>query len=321
MRGATTIISSARGPITKRLFSSTPINSSRSPALTLHSVSPLIRPHRTSTSGSSSSLSNSQVTSSTSTLTGVKRETESKPSDFLLWPDFFTPQECRVLLEMALWKLDRVDVARKRTRRGRGSKSGVVTGSKETAGSSTNDMEALQDQFVGGYGFEEGHYDSVIHQYRETLLSSLPPSPTSSPSLSSILTRLYSLLPDLPPPNPDSLPPQGTSTHLLHLAPEGEILGHVDNLQASGSVICGVSLGAERTLRLVRAKGEGEGWDVKLTSGSVYLQRDSIRYGYEHSILHNNHEGSVWDGERLKSGHRISIMIRDAPSQPAKLDE
>jgi alkylated DNA repair protein alkB family protein 7 len=70
--------------------------------------------------------------------------------------------------------------------------------------------------------------------------------------------------------------PLNTSTHLLHLAPHGEILPHVDNLDASGSVIIGVSLGAERTLRL-RAKAgkedESEGWEVKLSSGSVYLQR------------------------------------------------
>ncbi|OXG65082.1 hypothetical protein C370_01612, partial [Cryptococcus neoformans A1-35-8] len=119
-----------------------------------------------------------------------------------------------------------------------------------------------------------------------------------------------------------SLPPAGTLTHILHLAPMGAILPHVDNLEASGRVILGVSLGAERTLRLRRKFGdgeqgtEGEGWDVRLGSGSVYIQRDSIRYGYEHSILPFDDPSSIWDGEKLESGHRISIMIRDVPPKP-----
>ena len=115
----------------------------------------------------------------------------------------------------------------------------------------------------------KGHYDSVIHDYRETLLSSLPPSPSAA--LTSFLTRIYSLLPGLSV-HPESLPPQGTSTHLLHLAPKGSILPHVDNLEASGSVILGLSLGAERTMRLKKKAGEG-GWEIRLPSGSVYLQR------------------------------------------------
>lgn len=50
----------------------------------------------------------------------------------------------------------------------------------------------------------------------------------------------------------------------------------------SGSVIIGVSLGAERVLRLEKDKlnsdseiGEegGNGWDIKLGCGDLYLQR------------------------------------------------
>lgn len=131
----------------------------------------------------------------------------------------------------------------------------------------------------------QGHYDSVIHHYRESLLSTLPPSP--HPLLVPALRRIYSLffssLPPLPHPATQethpSLPPAGTLTHILHLAPMGAILPHVDNLEASGRVILGVSLGAERTLRLRRKFGDGEqgtdgeGWDVRLGSGSVYIQR------------------------------------------------
>ena len=88
-----------------------------------------------------------------------------------------------------------------------------------------------------------------------------------------LMRRLYALvLPDLEPEV--ELPPKGTLTHLLHLAPHGQILPHVDNLDASGSVILGLSLGAPRILRLEH-KDEKTGWDVLLPSGSVYLQKSA----------------------------------------------
>ncbi|KAK6907582.1 hypothetical protein I203_101580 [Kwoniella mangroviensis CBS 8507] len=267
------------------IFRSLHTPSSITPPLSLHSPSTLIRQH-----GNPSS-----------------EHSLAKPDDFLFWPDFFAFEECKTLVDMALWKLDRVDSSLKRRRRGKQSL-------KET-----QEQDDIQKLFDREYGFEEGHYDSVIHHYRETLLSTLPPNPSSH--LITTLSKLYGLLPDLP--NSElksiSIPPEGTITHLLHLSPKGEILPHVDNLEASGKYICGVSLGGERIMRL-REKGKKEdGWDVRLNSGSVYLQRDSIRYNYEHSILPYSSEGTVWNGEDLNQGHRISIMIRDIPTKPAQL--
>lgn len=135
-----------------------------------------------------------------------------------------------------------------------------------------------------GLIFSQGHYDSVINHYRETLMSNFPPPNPAWPDHLGLMKRIYDLLPTSSPsvprsatPRPpssgsDNLPPQGTSTHLLHLAPYGQILPHVDNLEASGSVIIGTSLGAERILRLKEKDGEA-GWDVRLPSGSVYLQQ------------------------------------------------
>lgn len=61
--------------------------------------------------------------------------------------------------------------------------------------------------------------------------------------------------------------------HALHLAPTGRIDPHVDNLDASGSVILGVSLGADRILRLQSENDKRDGWEVFLKSGSVYVQK------------------------------------------------
>jgi alkylated DNA repair protein alkB family protein 7 len=40
------------------------------------------------------------------------------------------------------------------------------------------------------------------------------------------------------------------------------------------------------------------------------MTRDAIRYQYEHSILPYDDLGSVWEGEQLKAGHRVSVMVR-----------
>lgn len=68
--------------------------------------------------------------------------------DFLLWPGFFSLEESRQLLAMALWKLDRVDSTRRRRRKGVTSVSG------------TRDGGGLQDLFHGEYGFEEVSQDA-----------------------------------------------------------------------------------------------------------------------------------------------------------------
>jgi alkylated DNA repair protein alkB family protein 7 len=82
------------------------------------------------------------------------------------------------------------------------------------------------------------------------------------PELPPILDRLHSLF-----------LPQEVQTHLLHLASNGEIHPHIDNLSASGSWILGVSLGAERLLHLEGQNGNHDSFQVLLPSGSVYIQR------------------------------------------------
>ncbi|TXT04940.1 hypothetical protein VHUM_04023 [Vanrija humicola] len=182
--------------------------------------------------------------------------------DFVLFPTFFSAAESRALAELALWKLDRMDSTRRRRRRTNPSAAGDAAAA------------GLQDLFAGPYGFEEGHFDSVIHQYRESLVTTLPPV---QPATLALLARLYNLVPTLSVPDtpePADLPPARSSTHVLHLAPEGAILPHVDNLEAMGETIVGAVLGAPRVLRLeVEADGDKHGWDVLVPSGSVYLQK------------------------------------------------
>jgi len=136
----------------------------------------------------------------------------------------------------------------------------------------------------------QGHYDGVIQNFREMHITSWPPD---VPGLTPLLDRLRALC-----PSPE------TQTHILHLASNGEILPHIDNPQASGTWILGVSLGAERIMRM---EDTHDSFDVLLPSGSVYIQRDTVRFGYSHSILK---EGSFL-GREIKPGPRLSILFRD----------
>lgn len=92
------------------------------------------------------------------------------------------------------------------------------------------------------------------------------------PLFMSALARLETLYPNV----------RSTQTHLLHLASDGEIRPHVDNPDASGSWILGVSLGSDRVLRMNSVEANPDcsarhTFDITLPSGSVYIQRFETR--------------------------------------------
>lgn len=138
------------------------------------------------------------------------------------------------------------------------------------------------------YAWEEGHFDGVIKRYREMLVregmwASAPPLPDAE-QLEAALAKIYSLLPP-PATAPSEIPPRSPPSHLilhlLHLASDGAIYPHVDNLEAFGRTIVGVSLGGERVMRFKRSsESESETGDpgptefeVLLEPGSAYIQR------------------------------------------------
>ncbi|KAF9001895.1 hypothetical protein BDQ17DRAFT_1244136 [Cyathus striatus] len=196
---------------------------------------------------------------------------------FKFWPSFFSFDEQKCLLDAALTKLDSMESRRSRQRRRQHPR--VIN----TSGS-------IQQMFYPDdcYEFQEGHFDGVIRRYREMHLSSW--SDNDVPGLSLALQRLYSLCPT-----------SCIQTHLLHLASDGEILPHIDNVSASGVWILGASFGEERILTL---DNKSTDYEIALPSGSVYLQSDHIRYTFRHSI-----KGSRND-ENHTTRQRLSIMVR-----------
>lgn len=215
------------------------------------------------------------------------------PPDFHYFPDFFSIPEQRVLLAAALQKLDTAEI--RQFRRLRKVFLAAQTNSP-VAGDRHSPDHTVQAMFLPDecYNFEEGHYDGVIRRFREMHVTSWP---SDINGLLPALERLQQLCLT-----------KDTQTHILHLATDGEILPHVDNIGASGSWIMGVSLGSARIMRLESTEARDIGaFEIPLTSGSVYIQKDSTRYGYQHSIL----KDSVLDGKHYSGGQRLSVMIRD----------
>lgn len=218
------------------------------------------------------------------------------PADFLWFPRFFNPTEQHALLSAALRKLDAAEprTARKRRRN-------FLASHQQGRPRDTGD---LNDVFLPDeiYHFEEGHYDGVIKRFREMRVSTWDDE--KDPVFMSALARLETLCPNA----------GGTLTHLLHLASDGEIRPHVDNTDASGSWILGVSLGSDRVLRMETVEADSDcsarhTFDVTLPSGSVYIQRDDVRYKYKHSILCTESIST----QGASRGQRLSIMVRDCP--------
>ncbi|KDQ60664.1 hypothetical protein JAAARDRAFT_55397 [Jaapia argillacea MUCL 33604] len=228
----------------------------------------------------------------------VARRPDSKFFSFI--PSYFNLAEQRILLQVSLQKLNSMEgrLLRKRRKVFEASRVPVV------APVSIEDI-FLPDEY---YQFEEGHFDGVIKNYREMHITSWPEAEVEG--LSPILNRLKALYPST-----------DTQTHLLHLASDGEILPHVDNLSASGSWIMGVSLGAERILRLEQVASDSNHVDIfemPLPSGSVYIQKDFLRYHHQHAIL----KSGLIDGRMIGGGQRLSILIRDRlPPEGSKIPD
>lgn len=222
-------------------------------------------------------------------------------------PDFLDADEQSVLLRHSLRLLDapaRTTAAGRKKRR------------EWVRSNATWDREFLADE---AYDWQEAHFDSVIKQYRETLVrpgmwdppAEAAPLPDAN-ELAAALRKIYSLLPPpergsaasaansntssvaddaaattaaatTAPEEAPSSPPSHLILHLLHLSSKGAIYPHVDNLEAFGRTIVGISLGGERVMRFKRvdaadsnARDDSAGpadFDVLLSPGSAYIQK------------------------------------------------
>ncbi|GAA5931994.1 uncharacterized protein JCM15063_001095 [Sporobolomyces koalae] len=182
------------------------------------------------------------------------------------------------------------------------------------------------------YDFEQGHFDGVIRNYREMLVRDAHFDKTVTDestrvNLERALAKVYSLLPPPPPPLSGTSPASGTRRsaldppphlimHVLHLASNGRIFPHVDNLEAFGRTIVGISLGGGARImkfnqvsepqELAFAAGPRE-FEVYVPSGSAYIQQEPLRTHYTHEVF----DVAEWQGETVGGSQRLSIMLRD----------
>lgn len=132
--------------------------------------------------------------------------------------------------------------------------------------------------------YERNHWDDVIIAFKE--FETTEWSRQSSEILDRI--RQSSLFTQH---GPSLLP----SVHVIDLAPDGFIRPHIDSIKFSGSVVAGLSLLSERTMRF---QHEDSILDVSLPPRSLYLMTGSFRYRYTHEIL-------------TGSERRMSIIFRN----------
>ncbi|EGG05334.1 uncharacterized protein MELLADRAFT_116809 [Melampsora larici-populina 98AG31] len=148
---------------------------------------------------------------------------------------------------------------------------------------------------VDQYDFQDGHFDTVIKDFREHEIRDL-----NSISIDS-LKKLINLFPTT---NHQS----NLMAHILHLSETGRIDRHVDNPIASGPTILGLSLGGERVMHLFGNEEDKEPvYKILLPPGSVYLQRNSIRYSLPHAIP----EIDEFQGRNVGGTQRLSLILRD----------
>ncbi|KAI9622722.1 hypothetical protein H4Q26_015004 [Puccinia striiformis f. sp. tritici PST-130] len=235
------------------------------------------------------------------------------PADFVLYPRFLDDQEQDLILDHSLSRLDKMERPRARRR---------CHLARADEKQSTRGAKGFRDEKE--YSFEAGHFDEVISGYREMQVAQLVPdlsitdssSSTSDTTTSSyeslklILARLQAILPQ------STRPPL---IHLLHLSSKGKIDPHVDNLEASGSTIIGLSLGSTRVMRLGHKSVPIDAHlKVLLPPGSVYIQRDSVRYNLQHSIPAND----SFRDRQIIGAQRLSVMLRvKLKREPKKMDK
>ncbi|POV93988.1 hypothetical protein PSHT_16499 [Puccinia striiformis] len=200
-------------------------------------------------------------------------------------PEIPRRSEQDLILDHSLSRLDKME-------RPRARKRCHLTRADEKL--STRGAKGFQDEKE--YSFEAGHSTKSFQVYREMQVAKFVPdlsitdsSSSTSDTTTSSTNRSSSSLLDSKRSCPRKIDP------------------HVDNLEASGSTIIGLSLGSTRVMRLGHKSVPIDAHlKVLLPPGSVYIQRDSVRYNLQHSIPAND----SFRDRQIIGAQRLSVMLR-----------
>ncbi|KAG0147406.1 hypothetical protein CROQUDRAFT_656141 [Cronartium quercuum f. sp. fusiforme G11] len=208
------------------------------------------------------------------------------PLDFELYRTFFNAEEQSIWMSFLLSTLNRAHPRRRRRQSRQHTQSGV--------GEPVIQPDGFEPAET--YDFEAGHFDAVITDYREHEIRAL--DRISDTSVQPLLARLTALFP----------PQSSLMAHILHLSPSGKIDSHLDHASASGPTIVALSLGGARVLHLLAdEKSTKPVYKVLLEPGSVYLQRNSVRYSLPHAIPAIDN----FAAKAIGGSQRLSLILRD----------
>lgn len=148
--------------------------------------------------------------------------------------------------------------------------------------------------------YQFDHWDDAIHGYRETERG------TWGSVCEGLLRRVKSVA------FPEGSPLLGP-VHVLDLDKAGYIKPHIDSVKFCGSTIAGLSLLSDSVMRLVKEDDADQWLDLLLPRYSLYILRDTARYGFTHELLKDEH--STFRGRRIPRQRRISVICRNLPAE------
>lgn len=165
--------------------------------------------------------------------------------------------------------------------------------------------------------YEQGHWDAVIVNYKETEL--LDEAALLSNESQKLLDKVRHQLKER---HLNYKEFAWHPCHAIDLHKDGELNAHVDSVRFSGDLVAGLSLISPSIMRLIPDGGTGDskgedlhkGWvDLYLPTRSLYVLSGVSRYQYSHQLLTS---GSVFnhDGEPITvdRDQRLSVIFRDA---------
>lgn len=177
--------------------------------------------------------------------------------------------------------------------------------------------------------YEEGHFDRVIKGYRECTVSSWDPS--NSVEVDENTTFMHSIVNDMKAKIKEIVPGNAFDSqsfiapHILDLRDGNSgINAHIDYLDASGGIISGLSLLSPAVMifkfkeKYAKARyvsqnlsDDQRSFKVLIPSNSLYIQWDELRYEFTHEIPNSESIEHSIDGQFVKRGRRVAIILRD----------
>lgn len=200
-------------------------------------------------------------------------------------PDFLTQQEHNALVSDSLMYLQ--------------ARKNLADRSSESVDAVPREASQQQE---GGTRYEEGHWDGVIHNYKEVAV----PDTALTATYAAIAARVRSSFPSLP-----SIGRPKPQVHVLELGHTGAIASHVDSVKFSGGIVAGVCLLSDCVMLLQHVQDPGDVIRLFLPQRSLYMLTGPSRYNYGHSIPVGTSPLCTFNGQPVVRGRRISLIFRD----------